>query len=327
MKGVLIEKTGGTEVLQYRTDLPVPEPKDGELLVKNEYIGVNYIDTYFRSGLYPAPKPQILGQEASSHIVSFGPSSSSSSSFSLGDRVVWMGYGAYAEYSTVPALKAIKIPDGIPTDTACAAFLQGLTALTLVEEAHRVERGDWVLVLAASGGVGGWLCQILRAKGARTIAVVGSRAKVEVAQDAGADIVLVEGEDDILGAVKKKTGGEGVRVVLDGVGKATFDRGLECLARKGSMISFGNSSGAVPPFAISKLAAKNIKIARPSLVNYTYTRQELEHYASRLFELFHYDKDHLFTVRIHGVYPLSDVVRAQNDIESRKTMGKLLLKP
>lgn len=185
-------------------------------------------------------------------MVSLGPSSSSSSSsFSLGDRVVWMGEGAYAEYSTVSALSASKIPDRIPTDTACAAYLQGLTALTLVEEAHRVERGDWVLVLAASGGVGGWLCQILRAKAAKTIAVVGSRAKVEVARDAGADVVLVEGEDDVVGVVKEKTGGEGVRVVFDGVGKATFERGLECVARKGSMISFGNASGAVPPFPIA----------------------------------------------------------------------------
>ena len=162
-----------------------------------------------------------------------------------------MGNASYAEYSTVSALKASKVPDGIPNDTACAAYLQGLTALTLVEEAHRVERGEWILVLAASGGVGGWLCQILRAKAARTIAVVGSRAKVEVAQDAGADVVLVEGEDDIVAVVKEKTGGEGVRAVFDGVGKATFERGLECVARKGSMISFGNSSGAVPPFAIS----------------------------------------------------------------------------
>lgn len=207
--------------------------------------------SYFRSGLYPSPKPEILGREGSGHIVSLGPSASSSSSFSLGDRVVWIGEASYAEYSVVPASKTSKIPDGIPTDTACAAYLQGLTALTLVEEAHRVERGDWVLVLAASGGVGGWLCQILRAKAARTIAVVGSQAKVEVARDAGADVVLVEGEDDVVRVVKEKTGGEGVRVVFDGVGKATFERGLECVARKGSMISFGNASGAVPPFSIA----------------------------------------------------------------------------
>ncbi|MCJ1469818.1 NADPH:quinone reductase [Pseudocyphellaria aurata] len=326
MKGVLIEKTGGTEVLQYRTNLPVPKPKDDEILVRNEYIGVNYIDTYFRSGLYPSPKPEILGREASGRIVSLGPSASSSS-FSQGDRVVWIGEASYAEYSVVPASKTTKIPDGIPTDTACAAYLQGLTALTLVEEAHRVERGDWVLVLAASGGVGGWLCQILRAKAARTIAVVGSQAKVEVARDAGADVVLVEGKDDVVSAVKKKTGGEGVRVVFDGVGKDTFERGLECVARKGSMISFGNASGAVPPFPIAKLAAKNAKVARPTLFNYIATREELDHYTSRLFDLFHRDKDHLFTVRIHEVYLLSDVARAHTDIESRKTMGKLLLRP
>lgn len=164
-----------------------------------------------------------------------------------------MGKASYAGYSTVSVHKASKIPDGISTDTACAAYAQGLTALTMAEEAHRVERGDWALVFGASGGVGGQLCQILRAKAARTMAVVGSRAKVAVARDAGADIVLIDGEDDIVDAVKETTGGEGVQVVFDGVGKETFDRGLECVARKGSMICFGTASGPVPPVPITSV--------------------------------------------------------------------------
>lgn len=163
-----------------------------------------------------------------------------------------MGKSAYAEYSTVPATRVFKIPPPISSSIACAAFLQGLTALTLVEEAHKVLPGDWVLITAASGGVGGWLCQILRARMAKTIAIVGSKGKVDVAKLSGADIVLVDdGTDDVLGVVRRETGGKGVRVVFDGVGKTTFERSLDCVRRKGSMVSYGNSSGAVPPFAIS----------------------------------------------------------------------------
>ena len=248
MSGVLIEKTGGTDVLQYKTDLPVPTPKEGEVLVKNDVIGINYIDTYFRTGLYPSPKPEILGREAAGHIVSLGPNVNG---FAEKDRVVWMATSGYAEYTAAPAAKTIKIPEEISSSDACAAILQGLTALTLVEESHKVEKGDWVLVLAASGGVGGWLCQILRAKGAHTIATVGSKPKVQVAKDAGAEVVLLEGEDDVKAEIMKRTNGEGVIAVFDGVGKTTFDRDLEVVARKGSVVSFGNASGAVEPLAIS----------------------------------------------------------------------------
>lgn len=161
-----------------------------------------------------------------------------------------MGPSSYAEYSTCAASSAVLIPPDITSADACAAFLQGATALTLTEESHPVQRGEWVLVLAASGGVGGWLCQVLRAKGAHTIATVGRREKAQAAKEAGAEIVLVEGEDDIQKTVLEKTGGEGVAAVFDGVGKDTFERSLACLKRKGSMVSFGNSSGAIPPFSI-----------------------------------------------------------------------------
>ena len=248
MKGVLVEKTGGPEVLQYKTDLPVPTPKEGEVIVKNEYIGINFIDTYFRTGLYPSPKPEILGREASGTIISLGPSVTD---FSIGDRVVWMGTGAYAEYSAAPAAKTVKIPPAIGSADACAAILQALTALTLTTESHPVQPNDWILVLAASGGVGGWLCQILRAIGAHTIAVVGSEGKVAAAKESGAEVVVVEGEGVVEKMVAEKTGGEGVRAVFDGVGKTTWERSLAVCARKGTVASFGNASGAVEPFAIS----------------------------------------------------------------------------
>ncbi|KAI4140562.1 MAG: hypothetical protein L6R39_005749 [Caloplaca ligustica] len=325
MKAVQIEKTGGVEVLQYK-DLPVPSPKENEVLVKNDYIGVNYIDTYFRTGLYPNPKPMILGREASGKIAASGTSVSPSLSLADGDDVVYMSTSTYAQYTAVPADKVMKIPDGVSSSDACAAFLQGLTALTLVEETYKVQSGDWVLVLSATGGVGGWLCQILRAKGAKTIGTVGSEDKVDIAKEQGADLVVIDrpGQGDVLQTVKTCTNGEGVAAVFDGVGKDTFDRSLECVARKGTVASFGNASGAVEPFLISKLSAKNAKVARPTLNNYIYTRDEFEHYSNKLWEMMVNDK---FSVRIHEIYPLKDVARAHTDIESRKTMGKLLLKP
>ena len=203
---------------------------------------------YFRTGLYPSPKPEILGKEASGHIVSLGPSVTG---FLENDRVVWLGVTGYAEYTAAPAAKTVKIPSAISSPDACAAILQGLTALTLTEEAHPVQKGDWVLVLAASGGVGGWLCQILKAKGVHTIATVGSEGKVAVAKESGAEVVVVEDEGVVQQKVKECTGGKGVTAVFDGVGKTTFDRSLEVVARKGTLVSFGNASGVVAPFAIS----------------------------------------------------------------------------
>lgn len=278
MKGILIEKTGGTEVLQYKTDLPVPKPKEGEVLVKNDFIGINYIDTYFRTGLYPSTKPEILGKEASGHILSVGPSVSG---FKEGDRVVWMGSSGYAEYTSASAAKTIKIPDSISSPDACAAILQGLTAMTLVEEAYKVQKGDWILVTAASGGVGGWLCQILRAKGAHTIATVGSEAKVSVAKESGAEVVLVEAPGVVERKVKECTGGRGVAAVFDGVGRATFDRSLDVLARKGTLASFGNASGAVEPLTISLVFSyrwenqRNIVLLRPRVGDYQRRTQRL----------------------------------------------------
>ncbi|KAI9724001.1 MAG: hypothetical protein M1812_000719 [Candelaria pacifica] len=250
MKGVQISKTGGPEVLEYLTDLPVPQPKEGEILIKNEIVGINYIDTYFRTGLYPSPLPLILGREASGKITSLGPAGNMYG-LQPGDRVVWMGTNSYAEYTATPAEKAIKIPDSIPTQQAAAALLQGLTALTLVREAYEVKKGEWILVHAAAGGVGLWLCQILRAIGARIIGTASTLEKRELARENGAQVLVDYSKEDVVKRVREITGGEGVAAVFDGVGKSTFESSMECLRRKGSMVSFGNASGAVPPVTIA----------------------------------------------------------------------------
>ncbi|QSZ28719.1 hypothetical protein DSL72_003221 [Monilinia vaccinii-corymbosi] len=323
MKGVLIEKTGGVEVLDYRTDLPVPTPKGGEILVKNEFVGVNYIDTYFRTGLYPSPKPEILGREAEGTIVSLGPSTTPPPDLKIGDRVVYMGTSTYAEYTTIPAHKVYGVPSDLSPGIAAAAFLQGLTALTLIREAYHVQPNDWILVHAAAGGVGLWLCQLLRVVGAKVIATASSAAKLELAKENGAKVGIHNGEEDIVKRVLEITGGEGVHAVFDSVGKDTFEGDLEVTRRKGTVVSFGNASGAVPPFAISRLAAKNLKVLRPTLFNYVATREEFEAYAKELFDFISQDG---LNVKIHEIYPLEEVRRAHSDIEGRGTTGKLLLR-
>ncbi|KAF4555441.1 Zinc-binding dehydrogenase-like protein 15 [Elsinoe fawcettii] len=323
MKGVIINKTGGVDVLEYKTDLPVPKPKEGQVLVHNSFIGVNYIDTYFRTGLYPAPSfPYMLGREASGTVVS--APSGTPHGLKEGDKVVYMSEATYAEYTAAPAVKVVRIPDGLKEDVAAAALLQGLTALTLIKETYEVKKGDWVLVHAAAGGVGLWLCQLLRSVGAKTIATASTEDKRKLAKENGADVVVGYAEEEVKGAVKEHTNGEGVKAVFDGVGKSTFDLSLDVLARKGTMASFGNASGAVPPFAISRLSAKNAKVARPTLFNYVATREEFETYSNQLFDFIL--KDNL-NVRIHEEYPLAESGRAHTDIEGRVTTGKLLLKP
>ncbi|KAF2451384.1 NAD(P)-binding protein [Karstenula rhodostoma CBS 690.94] len=326
MKGVWIEKTGGTEVLQYKEDIPVPEVKEGQVLVKNEFIGINYIDTYFRSGVYPLPHtPYILGREGAGTVAAVG--ANVPDDLKLGTRVAYAGQLAYAEYTPVDAKTTVVVPDSIDAKTAAAALLQALTAVTLIREAHPVQKGDWVLVTAAAGGVGLWLCQLLKAVGARTIAAASSAEKRELAKKNGAEVVVDYYEEDrekFTKEVIEITGGEGVAAVFDSVGKATFDSSLATVKRKGSMVSFGNASGPVTGFALGRLGAKNVKLLRPTLFNYAYTRDEFQQYAAEVWKFI--EKDGL-NVAIHDVYPLKDVVRATEDIESRKTTGKLLLKP
>jgi NADPH2:quinone reductase len=343
MKGVIMEKNGGTEVLQYKTDLPVPEPKEGQILIKNDFVGINFIDTYvprnhttlagehytdttpsyFRTGLYPAPYwPYMLGRESEGTIVATG--SGEVYDFQTGDRVVCLSEATYAEYTAAPAAKAAKIPADLPPKIAAGALLQGLTALTLIREAHHVQKGDWVLVHAAAGGTGLWLCQLLKAVGANVIGTASTAEKVELATKAGATHMVNYSHDDVKKRVDELTGGKGVVAVFDGVGKSTFDLSLDCVARKGSLISFGNASGAVPPLAIARLSAKNVRLMRPTLFNFIATREEFEGYTKELMDFIVKDK---MDVRIHETYALSDVARAHQDLEGRKTTGKLLLDP
>ncbi|KAI9774009.1 MAG: NADPH:quinone reductase [Geoglossum umbratile] len=322
MKGVVVEKTGGVEVLEFRTDIPVPEPGEGEILVKNEYIGVNYIDTYFRTGLYASPKPEILGREACGHIASTGPNVPPL--FAPGTRIAFLATGTYAEYTSAPYAKAVPVPAGLSSDLAAAVLLQGLTALTLIRESHPVKHGDFVLVHAAAGGMGLWLCQLLKWVGARTIGTASTVAKGELAKENGAEWVVDYSRESVVERVREITGGDGVVAVFDGVGKDTFEGDLEVVARKGTVVSFGNASGPVPPFTIARLSAKNVKLVRPMLYSYIHTREEFDHYASELLRFVEQEKPN---INIHKVYPLQDVARAHTDLESRKTTGKLLLKP
>ncbi|KAK1447309.1 quinone oxidoreductase [Colletotrichum melonis] len=322
MNGIQIPRTGGTEVLTHHTDLPLPALAENQVLVRNEYAGINYIDTYFRTGLYKAPLPITPGREGAGTVVKSHPSVSGQ--FKEGDRVVYMGpFGSYSGYSAVNAAQLLHIPDALATDKAAAALLQGLTAWTFIREAGEVKKGEWVLVHAAAGGVGLQLVQMLRAVGARVIGTTSTDEKCALAKKNGAEFIVNSRSQDLVEEVAKITGGHGVDVIFDGVGKATFDSDIEMAARKGRLVVFGNASGAVPPFDILKLGPKNLKVMRPIVNGYTATREELEKYSTELFDMITSGK---VEVAIHKAYPLKDVKQAHEDLESRNTTGKLILK-
>lgn len=282
------------------------------------------LSRYFRSGLYPTGGfPYTLGREAEGTIVK---TAGSGELYGLkdGDKVVWMHTSAYGEYTAVPADKVVKVPDTLPPKVGASALLQGLTALTLIREAHHVKKGDWVLVHAAAGGTGQWLCKLLKSVGANTIATASTPEKLALATKAGASHVINYSSEDVKAKVMELTGGKGVIAVFDGVGKSTFDLSLSCLARMGSLLSFGNASGAPEPLTIARLSAKNVRLMRPTLFNFIVDRHELESYTKELFDIVLKDK---LEPSIHEVYPLSEVARAHNDLEGRKTTGKLLLDP
>ncbi|KAG6041342.1 hypothetical protein E4U41_004872 [Claviceps citrina] len=318
MKAVQMAETGGPEVLQFK-DVPVPAASASQVLVRNDFSGVNFIDTYFRTGLYPAQQlPMTLGREAAGTVVA---SQGSSSHFPVGTRVVYMDTGTYAQYSAVDVSKLVRIPDAVSTKQAAAVYLQGLTAWTLIREAANVQPGQWTLVHAAAGGVGLLLVQMLRGVGARVIGTAGTAEKCELARKNGAEWTVCSA-GDVVARVKEITGGHGVDAIFDGVGKATFDADLDMIAPKGHLVSFGNASGAVPPVNILRLGAKNVKLMRPVLYGYLAERADLEAYSDELFRLV---ASGTLNVAVHDVYPLSEAARAHVDIESRRTTGKLLI--
>ncbi|KAI9889618.1 MAG: NADPH:quinone reductase [Vezdaea aestivalis] len=321
MHGIQVSKPGGPVVLVYKQDLPIPSPKEDQVLIKNDFAGINYIDTYFRTGLYPFPTPGTLGLEGAGTIVSLG--GGSTYDLAIGDRVAYLGTGTDAGYSASGAQQVMKLPDGISTETGAGAILQGLTALTLIRESYHAQKGDIVLVHAAAGGMGLWLCQLLRAVGARVVGTASTEAKRALARENGAEWVFGYDPVELEKRVLEITDGKGIVGVYDGVGKDTFDLDIKLLARKGTLVSFGNASGPVPPISLLVLSSKNLKVTRPRLYASIATREEFEGYASELFALM---KEHNIKVQTHEIYPLRDTARAHADLESRKTTGKLLLK-
>jgi NADPH2:quinone reductase len=320
MKAIQVQKTGGPEALTL-VDLPVPKPKPNEAVVKIAAIGVNFIDVYFREGRYPAPLPFVDGQEAAGTVSEVG---SEVKSLRPGDRVAYTGaLGAYAEYASVPADRLVRVPDKITDQQAAAAMLQGMTAHYLIKTTYPLKKGETALVHAAAGGVGLLLLQLGREIGARMIGTVGNEEKAKLAREAGADEVIIYTQQDFEAETKRLTGNKGVDVVYDGVGKSTFEQGLNLLRPRGYMVLFGGASGPVPPFDPIKLSQKgSLFLTRPSLVHYIATREELEQRSSDIFNLIMTGK---LKLRIQHVYKLEEVQQAHRDLEARKTTGKILL--
>ncbi|GAA5123087.1 quinone oxidoreductase [Haloechinothrix salitolerans] len=318
-KAIVVGKTGGPDVLEY-TDVSVAEPGEGELLVDVVAAGVNFIDTYQRSGLYPRNLPFIAGVEGAGTVAAVGRGVSG---VRVGDRVAWaMTPGSYAEQAVIPASSAVPVPDEADIELAAAVLLQGLTAHYLVTSVYPVRQGDVILVHAAAGGVGLLLTQLVRSRGGRVIATASTREKAELAKGAGAETVL--GYDDFAPQVREITAGEGVAAVYDGVGKTTFDGSLDSLRVRGTLALFGASSGPVPPVDPQRLnSAGSVFLTRPNLANFIATRDELEWRAGELFDALSSGD---LTVHIGGKYSLAEARQAHTDLEARKTTGKLLLR-
>ncbi len=316
MKAVFVEQTGGVENLKY-ADLPKPEPGPGQALVKIAAAGVNFIDVYFRMGLYPATPPVVLGSEGAGTVEAVGPDVTA---LRPGDRVAYaMARGSYAEYALVPAWQLVKIPASLDFQTAAAVMLQGMTAHYLTHSTYPLKSGDSCLIHAAAGGTGGWLVQMAKMRGARVFATVGNEEKAQQAREAGADEVIIYTKEDFVAKAK------GMHVVYDSVGKSTFTQSLDCLRPRGMMVTFGNASGPVPDFAPLLLSQKgSLFLTRPSLAHYSTTPEEL---AWRAGDLLSWISQGKLKLHIHNVYQLSDAAQAHRDLEGRKTTGKLLLTP
>jgi NADPH:quinone reductase len=317
-----IHEHGGAEKLQWE-EVEVGDPGPGQVRVRNTAVGLNFIDTYQRSGLYPMPLPFTPGSEGAGVVEAVGPKVKE---FRTGDRVAYSGpIGAYAEVLLRPADRLVKIPAGIDDKTAAAMMLKGLTAQYLVRRTYRVKKGDTILLHAAAGGVGLILSQWARYLGATVIGTVGSEEKAALAKKAGCKHVIVTSREKFPQRVKEITKGKGVPVVYDGVGKDTFMDSLDCLQPLGMMVSFGNASGAVPPFNAGILAQKgSLFLTRPTLGNYTGSREELLRAARDLFSVVRSGK---VKIAINQTYPLRDAAQAQRDLEARKTTGSTVLIP
>jgi NADPH2:quinone reductase len=323
MKRIIFTRTGGPEVLEL-VEEPTPTPGPGEVLIRQEAVGLNFIDTYYRSGLYPAELPSGLGNEAAGIVEAVGDGVTE---FAAGDHV---GYptgplGAYASHRAIDAAKLVPIPAGISSEQAAAAMLKGCTAEYLVERCAKVTRGQTVLVHAAAGGVGSILVQWLKTIGATVIAHAGNAEKAAIATRLGADHSLYRPFDGLADEVRQLTGGKGVEAVLDGVGAASWEASLKSVARRGILVTYGNASGPVPPFSPLELSrAGSIFVTRPTLFDYCATVEELRASAARLFELM---GSGAVQVQIGARYPLDQAGEAQRAMEARKTTGSTVLLP
>ena len=320
-KAIRIHQVGGPEVMRVE-EVVVGAPGAGEARVRHQAIGVNYVDTYHRSGLYPLPLPSGLGVEAAGVVEAVGDGVTS---VRPGDRVAYVaGPGAYAGERVLPAERLVKLPAGVSSELGVAALMKGLTAHMLVTRVHAVKAGEPVVVTAAAGGVGQVLVQWLASIGARVIGVVGTASKAELVRGLGAEVVLVSGADDVPARVKALTGG-GVPVVYDSVGAASFEASLDCLAPFGLMVTYGNASGPVPPVDLGLLSRKgSLSICRPTVFQHIATRAELERAAAALFALLDGGK---IKVVVGGRWPLAQAADAHRALQSRATTGSLLLLP
>ena len=319
---IRIHATGGPEVLRWEP-VEVPKPGPGEVLVRNTAVGLNFVDTYQRSGLYPMALPATIGREGAGVVEAVGRKVKE---FKPGDRVAYVDpSGSYAEILLRPAARLVKIPAGVSDKTAAAMMLKGMTAQFLLRRTYKVKKGDTILLHAAAGGVGQILCQWAKYLGAKVIGTVGSDAKVPLAKKAGCKYVLITSRDKVSERVKEITKGAGVPVVYDGVGKDTFMDSLDCLAPLGLMVTYGNASGPVPPLSpILLMQEGSLFLTRPTLANYIARREDLVRSARGLFAVV---KKGAVKIAVNQTYPLREAAQAHRDLESRKTTGSTILLP
>lgn len=323
VKAIRINKNGGPEVMEL-VDVQLGEPGPGEALVRHHAIGVNYIDVYFRTGLYPQPLPAGIGMEGAGVVEKVGPGVTHVKS---GDRVAYSGRppGAYSQARVMPAEILVILPDELSFEQGAAMMLQGLTVQYLLNDTYKVKKGDTVLFHAAAGGVGLFACQWLKAIGATMIGTVGSPEKAALAKAHGCDHTILYREEDFVQRVKEITGGKGVPVVYDSIGKDTFMQSLDCLSPRGMMVTFGNASGPVPPLDLSILGGKgSLKVTRPTLMTYVHNRALLEPMAADLFQMVISGK---VKIEINQRYALADAAQAHRDLEGRNTTGSTILIP
>jgi len=319
MKTILVPQPGGPENMQL-TDVPTPEPGPKQARVRLAASGVNFIDVYYRTGLYKADAPVTIGSEGAGTVDAVGPEVTE---VAPGDRVAYtMTRGSYAQFAIVPAATLVKIPDHVDFQTAAAAMLQGMTAHYLTHSTYPLKAGDTCLVHAAAGGAGGLVVQVAKMLGARVFGTVSTEEKARVARESGADEVILYTQQDFETEVKRLTGGRGVDVVYDSVGKTTFDKSLNSLRPRGMLALFGQSSGVVPPVAPAALAQGSLFLTRPGLPHYLLTREELLWRAGDVLKWIEAGK---LKINVSRYYPLADAAQAHRDLEGRKTTGKLVL--